>query len=88
MLFTIYSQPNCTFCEQAKDLIKSKGLEYVELILNVGQKQEQGKQYVPLTHLKAKVPSARSVPQIFVGDKHVGGFVELQKYLKHDRIVL
>lgn len=84
MIFTVYTQPTCTFCEQAKALIKAKGHEYVELILNVGQKQEPGKQYVPLTHLKAKVPDARTVPQIFVGSKHVGGFVELQKYVQHD----
>ena len=88
MLFTIYSQPGCSFCEQAKALVKSKGFEYVELILNVGQKQEQGKHYVPVTQLKAKAPSAKSVPQIFIGSKHVGGFTDLEKYLKHERTIL
>ena len=81
MIYTIYSQPGCTACEQAKNLLKSKGLEYVELILNVGQKQEEGKTYVPLTHLKERVPDAKSVPQIFHGKWYVGGLNELKPYL-------
>ncbi len=84
MNFTIYSKPNCTYCEQAKALIKLKKHDYVELVLNVGQKHEPGKQYVPVTHLKDKAPNATSVPQIFVGTKHIGGFLELQKYLKYE----
>lgn len=84
MNLIIYSQPNCTFCDQAKALMKSKSLPFVELILNVGQKQEEGKTYVPVTHLRDKLPNAKSVPQIFNGKFHIGGFAELQKYLKHD----
>lgn len=82
MNIIIYSQPGCTACEQAKALMKSKDVKYTELILNVGQKQEAGKQYVPITHLKDKVPDARSVPQIFDGKHHIGGLLELQKYIK------
>lgn len=81
----IYSQPNCSYCDQAKALLKSKSIAYTELILNVGQKQEEGKTYVPLTHLKDKVPTAKSVPQIFNGKHHIGGFIELRDYLKHDK---
>lgn len=84
MNIIIYSQPNCTFCEQAKSLLKSKNIGYTELILNVGQKQEEGKTYVPVQHLKDKVPGAKSVPQIFDGKHHIGGFHELQKWLRHD----
>lgn len=84
MNIIIYSQPNCTYCEQAKALLKSKHIEYTELILNVGQKQEPGKTYVPLTHLKDKLPTAKTVPQIFDGKHHIGGFQELQKWLRHD----
>lgn len=84
MNLIIYSQPNCTYCEQAKALIKSKGLSYTELILNVGQKQEEGKTYVPVQHLKDKVPNAKSVPQIFDGKHLIGGFNELKHWLRHD----
>lgn len=81
MIFTIYSQPNCTYCEQAKTLINSKNYEYLELILNVGQKQEKGKTYIPVQHLKDRVPNAKSVPQIFLGKRYIGGFKELQDFL-------
>lgn len=83
MQIIIYSQPNCSYCEQAKALLKSKNIVYTELILNVGQKQEEGKTYVPVQHLKDKVPNAKSVPQIFNGKYHIGGFKELQEYIKH-----
>lgn len=84
MNIIIYSQPGCTACESAKNLLKSKKIEYQELILNVGQVQEEGKTYVPVQHLKDKVPNARSVPQIFDGKHHIGGLSELQKWLRHD----
>jgi glutaredoxin len=83
MNLIIYSQPGCTYCESAKALIKSKGFTYTELILNIGQKQLEGKTYVPVQHLKDKMPNAKSVPQIFNGKFHIGGFAELQKYLQH-----
>jgi glutaredoxin 3 len=84
MNLIIYSQPNCTFCDQAKALMKSKSIAYTELILNVGQKQEEGKTYVPVSHLRDKAPNARTVPQIFDGKHLIGGFQELQKWLRHD----
>lgn len=82
MNITIYTQPNCTYCDQAKALMKSKDIPYIELILNVGQKQEDGKTYVPVQHLKDRMPNARTIPQIFNGKHYIGGFKELQEYLK------
>lgn len=84
MNLIIYSQPGCTACETAKNLMKSKKIQYQELILNVGQKQEEGKTYVPVQHLKDRAPAAKSVPQVFDGKIHIGGLPELQKYLRHD----
>jgi glutaredoxin 3 len=79
--YIIYSQPNCAVCEQAKAYLKNKNIEYVELILNVGQVQEEGKTYVPVTHLKERAPNARTVPQIFDGKKHIGDFNALKTHL-------
>ena len=64
--------------------MKSKNIPYIELILNVGQKQEEGKTYVPVQHLKDRRPDAKTIPQIFDGKHYIGGFKELQNYLKHD----
>jgi glutaredoxin 3 len=84
MIFTIYTQPGCTYCEQAKALIKSKGHTYLELILNIGQKQEEDKIYVPVVKLKERVPNAKSVPQIFEGSTYIGDFDKLQHFLRYD----
>ena len=84
MNIIIYSQPGCTGCETAKNLLKSKNIKYTELILNVGQKQEEGKTYVPVQQLKDKVPNAKSVPQIFEGRTYIGGLAELQRFLRYD----
>lgn len=84
MLLTIYSQPGCSACEQAKNLIKSKGHTYQELILNVGQKQEAGKTYVPVQQLKDRVPKARSVPIVFEGKTLIGGLDQLKHFLRFD----
>lgn len=84
MIITMYTQPGCTFCEQAKTLIKSKGHTVQELILNVGQKQEEGKTYVPVQQLKDRVPNARSVPQMFEGKTYIGDFAKLKEFLRFD----
>jgi glutaredoxin 3 len=84
MNLTIYTQPNCIYCDQAKALMKSKGIAYQEIILNVGQVQEDGKMYVPVAHFREKLPNARTMPQILEGKTLIGGFAELQKFLRYD----
>lgn len=84
MLLTIYSQPGCSACEQAKQIITAKGHTYQELILNVGQKQEDGKTYVPVQSLKDRVPTAKSVPLVFEGKTLIGGLEQLKRFLRYD----
>jgi glutaredoxin len=79
--YTIYSKPNCTYCEQAKKLLTSKGLTYEELIIDVGQIKDDDRKYVSVQQLKDRVPSAQTVPQIFKGSEHLGGFEALKKSL-------
>ena len=81
-MITIYSKPSCTFCDQAKALMDSKGIDYNELILDVGQDKDDLKTYVPVSELKERVPTARTVPQIFNDNDHIGGYMELRKFLE------
>lgn len=74
-MITIYSRPNCTWCEQSKSLLESKGLEYNELMLDLDVTVEQ---------LKQLVPGAKSVPQIMDDGLYIGGFKELRTYLESD----
>jgi glutaredoxin len=68
----VWSQENCTYCDQAKSLLKLKGIEYEERKLGEGWTKKQ---------LLDAVPTARSVPQIFLDENYVGGFNELKRQL-------
>ena len=80
-MFTIYSKPNCTYCDQAKALLNSRGIEYDEKIIDVGQPKVEGKEYVTVAQLKEVVPTATTVPQILKGDTLIGGFTQLRQHL-------
>jgi len=66
----IWSKENCYSCEQAKILLKQKGVEYQERMIGKGWTKED---------LLTVAPSARSVPQIFFGDECIGGYSELHR---------
>ena len=68
----VWSKDHCPYCDQAKNLLKMKGIEYEERNINNGWDRED---------LLAAVPNARTVPQIFLEGKLVGGFTELKKKL-------
>ena len=70
----VWSQENCSYCKSAKDLLKTYGFEVEE------RKIGEGENYTKKDLLDA-VPHARSVPQIFVGNKYIGGFNELRRLL-------
>ena len=70
----VWSKDNCPSCSQAKALLSLEGIKYEErLISDGGWTKEQ---------LLEAVPTARSVPQIFINDRHIGGFNELTQYLQ------
>lgn len=68
----VWSKYHCSFCDQAKELLNRKGIEYEERKIGDGWTKEE---------LLEAVPTARSVPQIFLGEEYIGGFTELQKRL-------
>jgi glutaredoxin 3 len=68
----VWSKDACPFCVQAKALLESKGIEYEERNVSQDWTREQ---------LLEAVPTARTVPQIFLDGELVGGFTELRKKL-------
>lgn len=72
MKAVVWSKNACPFCVQAKALLKMKGIEFEERNINEDWTREQ---------LLEAVPTARTLPQIFLDDEHVGGFTELKKRL-------
>ncbi|WP_428546344.1 glutaredoxin 3 [Profundibacter sp.] len=65
----IYTSPFCGFCTAAKRLLKSKGVEFTEY--NVGMSPAKRQE------MMSRANGGHTVPQIFIGDKHVGGCDEL-----------
>ncbi|WP_394753867.1 glutaredoxin 3 [Crenothrix sp.] len=63
----IYTTKICPYCVMAKRLLDKKGVKYTEInVDNSGLREE----------MMAKT-QRRTVPQIYIGDLHVGGFDEL-----------
>lgn len=73
MKAVLWSKYNCPFCDQAKTLLTHKGIEIEERKIGDGYTKED---------LLEAVPNARTVPQIFLDDKLIGGWTELRQYLK------
>ncbi|HEY1774475.1 MAG TPA: glutaredoxin 3 [Gammaproteobacteria bacterium] len=65
---TVYSTRVCPYCVRAKALLDSKHVAYTEIM--VDQDPEKRAEMMQKS-------GRRTVPQIFVGDRHVGGFDEL-----------
>ena len=64
----IYTTTICPYCVRAKNLLKSKGLEYDEINVEDEAAREE---------MIKKAGGMKTVPQIFIGDTHVGGFDDL-----------
>lgn len=73
MQAVVWSKDSCPLCVQAKGLLKQRGIEFEERNINKDWTKEQ---------LMDAVPDARTLPQIFLDDKLVGGFTELRKHLQ------
>tara|TARA_R110000787_G_scaffold3981_10_gene15555 strand:- start:579 stop:836 length:258 start_codon:yes stop_codon:yes gene_type:complete len=65
----IYTSPLCGFCHAAKRLLNQKGISFSEV--NVLAQPERKPEMI------TRANGGRTVPQIFIGDLHVGGSDEL-----------
>jgi len=68
----VWSKYHCPYCDQAKALLTSKGIQFEEKKIGDGYSKEE---------LLEAIPNARSVPQIFLDGELVGGFTELKQKL-------
>jgi glutaredoxin 3 len=65
----IYTTPICPYCVRAKSLLRKKGaeVEEIDVFMNCDARAE----------MEARAEGRRTVPQIFIGDTHVGGCDDL-----------
>lgn len=64
----LYGTLMCPYCNAAKQLLKNKGLKYQEIRVDQDRQQRQ---------VMMEKSGRTSVPQIFIDDKHIGGFDDL-----------
>lgn len=64
----VYTTPTCPYCHAAKSLLHSKGVDYTEI--HVMDRAERDK-------MTDRARGRRTVPQIFIGDTHVGGYDDM-----------
>ncbi|MFU8822706.1 glutaredoxin 3 [Yoonia sp.] len=65
----IYTKPTCGFCHMAKRLLTSKGVSFAEV--NITAQPEKRAEMIQ------RAKGGSTVPQIFVGGKHIGGCDDL-----------
>lgn len=73
----IYTTNTCPYCVRAKDLLNRKGAKFEEI--NVEDPAERDK-------MIEKAGGKRTVPQIFIGDLHVGGCDDLYQFEKDGKL--
>ena len=72
MKAVVWSKPACVYCEKSKALLKAKGIEYEEKNIAEGYK---------IQDLLELVPNARTMPQIWLNEEHIGGYDQLKEKL-------
>ena len=71
MTAIVWTKPGCPFCDMAKNLLEQQGIAYEEKNLGNGYTREQ---------LLEAVPTAKSVPQIFIDDEYIGTYEHLKTH--------
>lgn len=66
---TLYTSPLCGFCHAAKRMLTGKGVSYAEIDVAADPSKRQ--------EMMSRANGRHTVPQIFVGDIHVGGYDDM-----------
>ncbi len=75
---TIYTTPICGYCRAAKHLLGSKGVTYEEIDVMADPTRRD--------EMTKRANGRRTVPQVFVGETHVGGFDDLTTLERQGRL--
>lgn len=76
---TIYTGSYCPYCNMAKMLLKQLGVIEIQEISSASQPEEFNKM--------CAITNTRTVPQIFIGETHVGGFTDLRALHQQGNLV-
>ena len=80
MKILIYSSMLCPYCFAAKTLLKKLNLKFEEVLVDDNSKMK--KKMIELSDGRT------SVPQIFFGENHIGGYDDLKRYYEEGKLNL
>ena len=66
---TLYTTPMCPYCRAAKDLLRQRAAAFIEIDVRTDPELR--------SEMIARAGGGRTVPQIFIGERHIGGFTDL-----------
>ena len=69
----IFTRPGCGYCVAAKQLLRRKNIPYTERDITHRDHWDE---------VKARVPKFRTVPQVFLNGRHIGGFDDLSAHFQ------
>ena len=72
MSIIVYSKPSCVYCDKAKSLLTRLGYEYEEKVVTKDLSLQE--------LFEALGKPVRTIPQIVIDEKHIGGYNELKEY--------
>jgi len=73
--YRIYGRENCVWCDRAKALLTARGVEFRYVALDRAELKAFFAERPKLTPM---------VPQIYLGDRHIGGYAELEASLRKE----
>ncbi len=74
----VYTTGSCNYCQLAKQFLQDKNIAFNELRIDEDPQLHEA--------MQARQAGLRSVPQIFIGDTHVGGYEELIEFDKAGKL--
>lgn len=86
----IYTKDHCPYCTRAKTLLFRSGIQYDEKILAINGRDDRqldvNQAWSTRDELLEAYPDAKTVPQIWVDGEHVGGYTDLETWVKERQI--
>lgn len=77
MPYTIYTINNCPWCDKAEDLLADRDELYTKKNIEINETAKRN-----ILDYLSKIQKRTTFPQVFCGDTYIGGYTDLEEYLK------
>ena len=85
MKVEVYSRPGCKYCRLAKEKLKTLCIPYDDINIFDDDNDEDEKEQDSKREERINLTKTTTVPQIFIGNEHIGGYEELLRYIDAEK---